>query len=178
MGGSPPAAALSEEDAARYGWKVALLRKVCAVLRAYAPLAAVAAQRREGAITHRDEGNVQAAVDSALRLAGVSLVAGFLDGANRSRVPGVVRLEPCRFTVGVFENPVVNRAASGTGVTCDLAVEHAICALNGLPLANGVCGFDGFQTVGGTQDGLQASVAVFTTALTVRPPAAYFIPST
>lgn len=174
IGGTPPPPALTDPEIRLHGHKIALLRKTCAILRAYLPLAPVARQDRPGAVTHRDEATVQSILESSLASLGVSLVVSFSGGENRSRIPAEIRLEPCRFAVTVYEAPLFNRSAKGSGIPCDLALEHVMSALNGLPLANGICGFDAFRQIGELQDGLQVSSALFTTALTIRPPSAYY----
>lgn len=38
-------------------------------------------------------------------------------------VPGVLRLDPVKAAINIYENPAVNRSRGGTGVTCTKAAE-------------------------------------------------------
>ena len=174
-GGTEPDGTLSEDELAKHGAFVALLRKVVEILRAFQPLSPVDWQSKPGAITHEDAGSILADTEDALRGIGISIVIGLGSGTRQSALKHGAAISPFSFTVSIAEDPVTNRTQRASQITCSAAAELVIIALSGIRLANGTCAFAGFQSLGTESDGLQVTTLTFETALEITLPKKYTI---
>jgi hypothetical protein len=168
--GAPPAPLPTAGELAEHGALVAFQLVCVRFLRAWLPLAPVAAQRKPGAITYADKRTVAGETNDALRGIGLSMVVSLDSGTRNSATLHSLKLDPLRFAVSVAEAPATNRGAGGTGVTASRAAELAMLCFSGVRIGNGVASVVAFE-VGGEEGALQTADVTLQTAYLVPTPA-------
>jgi hypothetical protein len=167
--GAPPPREPPADDVGLYGSLVAFQRHVCTILRAWLPLAPVAAQNRPETITYADAATIEANIQKALSGLGISIMVDLEQATKKSAMRNALMLQPFGFTISIIEHPITNRSASGSKMPCKLVAEHVALCLEGTPLGNGQCDVQGIQYLT-DKDGLQHSVVNVTTAYLIKLP--------
>lgn len=123
---------LDADVIAKEGSLVAIQRKVVELLRAVPEIAALEQ------IFIEDSLDLSYEIDKALTSGLLSICVSIGKATDSApTVPGVIMLDPCEITIRCIENPTVNRAAGGTGITRNRAAEIIAKALKLERINNG-----------------------------------------
>jgi hypothetical protein len=126
---------LAPDIIATEGTLVAIQRKVVEYLRAVPELASVEQ------IFIEDQLDLAAEIDKALSSGLLSICVSIGKAVDSApSAPGILALDPCEIVIRCIENPTINRAAGGTGLTRNRAGELIAKALKLQRINNGCLG--------------------------------------
>ena len=130
----PPSGILDAADIAKFGPVAAAQIRLAAILGCWGALQPIASR-----VTWQDRGTLDADVDDAMKLIGISVMIIAKGGMPKSAMQNAVIWNPCRFILSILEDPKVNRSEGGSGLTATFVAAEICKALAGQRLAQGQC---------------------------------------